>query len=97
MVLQSGAADFRATRCSPCAGPRRAKQVDLDIRRCSLPAWGLRTIPGLEISVDGRIATVDGCGATTRLTVPVSKHADRVITVDPQHKWLLQARVERAP
>ena len=83
-------------RCSPCAGPRRAGAVDLEILQVQPAAWGLRRLPKLELSIDGKIVTVDASGATTRLTVPVAKEPTTSI-VDPQHKWLLQAKVERAP
>jgi len=70
--------------------------VDVEITQVQPPAWGLRQLPNLELSVDGKIVTVDASGATTRVTVPVTRIPTSVI-VDPQHKWLLQAKVERAP
>ena len=70
--------------------------MDLEILQVQPATWGLRRLPKLELSVDGRLVTVDASGATTHLTVPVSKEPTTVI-VDPQHKWLLQAKVERAP
>ena len=74
----------------------KGNSVDLEIRQVQPPAWGLRRLPKLEISLDGKIVTVDVSGPTTRVTVPVAKVPTSVI-VDPQHRWLLQARVERAP
>lgn len=70
--------------------------VELEILQVQPPAWGLRRLPKLEIDVGGKLVTVDASGATTRVTVPVSP-APVTVVVDPQHKWLLQARVERAP
>jgi aminopeptidase N len=74
----------------------KGNSVDLEILQVQPPAWGLRRLPKLEISLDGKIVTVDVSGPTTRVTVPVAKVPTSVI-VDPQHRWLLQARVERAP
>jgi len=70
--------------------------VDLEILQVQPAAWGLRRLPKLELSIDGKIVTADASGATTRLTVPVTREPSTVI-VDPQHRWLLQAKVERAP
>jgi aminopeptidase N len=70
--------------------------VELEVVQVQPPTWGLRQIPKLEIDVGGTLVTVDASGATTKLTVPVSKEPTSVI-VDPQHKRLLQAKVERAP
>jgi aminopeptidase N len=69
--------------------------VDLEILQVQPPAWGLRRLPALEIDVGGKLVTVDASGATTRVTVPVSR-APEAVVVDPNHKWLLQAKVERA-
>ena len=74
----------------------KGNSVDLEILQVQPPAWGLRRLPKLEISLDGKIVPVDVSGPTTRVTVPVVKVPTSVI-VDPQHRWLLQAKVERAP
>ncbi len=74
----------------------KGNAVDLEIMQVQPPAWGLRRLPKLEIDVGGKLVTVDASGATTRVTVPVSGVPETVI-VDPNHKWLLQAKVERAP
>ena len=74
----------------------KGNAVDLEILQVQPPAWGLRRLPKLEISVDGKITTVDASGATTRVTVPVAKPPASIV-IDPQHKWLLRAKVERAP
>ena len=70
--------------------------VDLEIAQVQPPAWGLRRLPKLELDVGGKLVTVDASGATTRFTVPVSQ-VPATVVVDPSHKWLLQAKVERAP
>lgn len=72
------------------------KAVQLEITQVQPAAWGLRQLPGLEISVGGKIFKVNASDAVTRATVPVSKLPSSVV-VDPNHKWLLQAKVERAP
>jgi len=71
-------------------------QVAIQITQVQPPAWGLRRIPKLEIDVGGKLVTVDASGATARVTVPVTR-VPATVAVDPQHKWLLQAMVERAP
>ena len=70
--------------------------VDLEILQAQPPAWGLRRLPKLEIDVGDKVVTVDASGASTRVTVPATQAPTSVI-VDPNHKWLLQAKVERAP
>ena len=70
--------------------------VELEITQVQPPAWGLRQIPKLEIAVDGKLVTVDASASATRVTVPVTREPTSIV-VDPQHKWLLQAKVERAP
>ena len=75
----------------------KGNAVELEILQVQPAAWGLRRLPKLEIDVDGKLVTVDASGATTRTTVPVSRVAGRRSIVDPKHKWLLQAKVERAP
>jgi aminopeptidase N len=74
----------------------KGSAVELEILQVQPPAWGLRRLPKLEIAVDGKIVTVDASDAATRVTVPVSK-APTTVVVDPNHKWLLQAKVEHAP
>ena len=75
---------------------RNGNAVDLEILQVQPPGWGLRRLPALEIDVGGKLVTVDASGATTRVTVPVSR-APEAVVVDPNDKWLLQAKVERAP
>jgi aminopeptidase N len=70
--------------------------IELEVAQVQPAAWGLRRLPQLEIAIDGKLATVEVSGAMTRVTVPVAG-TPRSVVVDPQHKWLLQARVERAP
>jgi aminopeptidase N len=74
----------------------KGKKADLTITQAQPAAWGLRMIPGLEISVDGKVTTVNLDAATARVSVATSSNPP-VIVVDPAHKWLLQSKVERAP
>jgi aminopeptidase N len=70
------------------------RAVELEITQVQPAAWGLRRIPGLELTVDGVPVRIDVRDRVTRATVPTAS-TPASVTVDPGQRWLVDATVTR--
>jgi aminopeptidase N len=69
----------------------------VEISQTQLDRWGTYRIPNLTVLVDGKSTVVNLEGRETHFVLEGFKQPPQRIAVDPDHWWLLESNVSRAP
>jgi hypothetical protein len=67
--------------------------LGLVIRQTQDEAWGLFTLPGLRILVDGKPFAIDVSGRETHVVLAGASLHPRTLVIDPEAWWLVKATV----